>query len=186
MISESDRIRSQLIALHIRNGENKAFGDLVSLWERPLFYYIRKLSKCEEDAWDVMQETWIRIYRGIGKLNELSSLPAWLYRIARNAALNYNRDNRMMDDLVEDGLDIEAIGPGGDYDLSATDAEAIHWGLKQLPVKQREVLVLLFLEEFSIDEIASITGVSSGTVKSRLHYAKKALHGFIIKELGNE
>jgi RNA polymerase sigma-70 factor (ECF subfamily) len=186
LISESDRIRSQLLALRIRNGDDKAFGELVSLWELPLFYYTRKFSKCEEDAWDVLQETWIRIFRGIGKLNDLSSLPAWLYRIARNAVLNYNRDNRKMDNLVDDDLDTEAIGQGGDHDFSTTDAEAIHWGLKQLPVNQRDVLILLFLEEFTIKEIASITGVSEGTVKSRLHYAKKALYGLIEKEFGNE
>lgn len=186
MISESDRIRSQMLALRYRSGDDGAFSDLVSIWERPLFYYIRKLSKSEEDAWDALQETWIRIFRSIGRVNDLTSLPAWLYRIARNAALNYNRDNRKMDDLIDGEIDTESIAPEEDYDFSQADSGAIHWGLGQLPVKQRDVLALHFLEEFTIKEIASITGVSAGTVKSRLHYARKALHGLIEKELGNE
>jgi len=62
------------------------------------------------------------------------------------------------------------------------NAEPLHHGLVQLPVPQREVLTLFFLEDFAIDEIAQILDIPSGTVKSRLHHAKKALRALLRKE----
>ena len=186
MISQINRIRSQLLILRYRSGDNEAFRELVALWEKPLFYYIRRLVKTEEDAWDVLQETWIRIIRGIGKLSNPESLPSWLYRIARNAAFNYTRDNRRLEQFDDEEIISAKIEPEGEQDFSADDAEAIHRGLQQLPAAQREVLTLFFLEEFSLKEISSITSVSIGTVKSRLYYAKKALHNIMKKGLGYE
>jgi len=161
--------------------------ELVALWEKPLFYYIRRIVKTEEDAWDVLQETWIRVIRGIGKLNNLESLPTWLYRIARNATLNHFRDNHKMKPLSDEEINLTRMEHGEDQGFSVADAEAIHWGLQHLPVAQKEVLTLFFLEEFSLKEISSITGISIGTVKSRLYYAKKALQDIMKKEeLGYE
>ena len=187
MISQIARIRSQLLVLRYRRGDNEALTELVTLWERPLFYYIRRFVKTEEDAWDVLQETWIRVIRAIGKLKNLESLPIWLYRIARNATYNYIRNNHKMKSLSDEKMNLTTMANGDDQGFSAADAEAIHWGLQQLPVAQMEVLTLYFLEDFSLKEIRSITSVSIGTVKSRLYYAKKALQNIMKKEeLGYE
>ena len=182
MISQIDRIRSQLLVLRYRRGDDEAFRELVTIWEKPLFYYIRRLVKTEEDAWDVLQETWIRIIRGIGKLKNPESLPSWLYRIARNTAFNYTRENHKLETLSDEDMNLVGMEQETDQGFSSTDANAIHRGLQQLPLAQREVLTLFFLEEFSLKEISAITGVSTGTVKSRLYYAKKALNDIMIKE----
>lgn len=152
------------------------------MWEKPLYYYIRRLVTTEEDAWDALQETWIRIVHGIGRLRDPNSFPCWIYRIARNATSNFTRDNQRGEPLSDRELDLAATEAGEDQRFSPAEAEAIHWGLQQLPTAQREVLTLFFLEEFSLSEIGSITGISTGTVKSRLHYAKKALRNLMEKE----
>jgi len=182
LISQIDRIRSQLLVLRYRRGDDEALRELVALWEKPLFYYVRRLVKSEEDAWDVLQEAWIRVIRGIGMLRNPESIPSWLYRIARNAAFNYTRDNPKLVPLSDEETNLAGIESSEDQGFSAGDAEAIHWGLQQLPPAQGEVLTLFFLEEFSLKEISSITGVSIGTVKSRLYYAKQALQGIIRKQ----
>jgi len=187
LISQSDRIRSQLLVLQCRRGDDETIRELVALWEKPLFYYIRRLVKSEEDAWDALQAAWIRVIRGIGKLKNLDSFPSWLYRIARNVSFNYIRDNSKHETLSDEEMDLARMDSEENQDFTAADAEAIHWGLQQLPPAQREVLTLFFLEEFSLKEISSITEVSIGTVKSRLYYAKKALQGMMNKEgLGYE
>jgi RNA polymerase sigma factor (sigma-70 family) len=187
LVSRIARIRSQLLLLQYRRGNDEALTELVGMWEKPLFYYIRRLVATEEDAWDALQETWIRVVRGIGRLQNPESLPSWLYRIARNATSNFIRDSFRKNPLPDVELDPETIGGTEDHDYSAEDAEAIHRGLQRLPVAQREVLTLFFLEEFSLEEISSITGIPKGTVKSRLHYAKKALRNLMTKEeRGNE
>ena len=187
MISQIDRIRSQLLVIRYRRGDDEALKELVTLWEKPLFYYIRRLVTTEEEAWDVQQAAWIRVIRGIGKLKNLDSYPSWLYRIARNAAFNYTRDNAKLESISDKEMNLAMMDTGEDQCFTAADAEAIHWGLQQLPTAQREVMTLFFLEEFSLKEISSITNVSIGTVKSRLYYAKKALQGMMKKEgLGYE
>lgn len=168
--------------LRYRRGDDEALTELVGIWEKPLFYYIRRLVKTEEDAWDALQETWIRVVRGIGKLKNLECLPAWLYRIARNATSNFMRDNQKMKSPSDEEKDLTMMEHGEDQGFSAADAEAIHRGLQQLPAAQKEVLTLFFLEDFSLEEISSITGVPTGTVKSRLYYAKRALRNLMKKE----
>ena len=184
MISQSDRVRSQLLVLQYRRGDDEAIRELVALWEKPLFYYIRRLVKTEEDAWDAQQAAWIRVIRGIEKLKNLDSFPSWLYRIARNAAINYTRDNSRFESHSDEEMNHAVADTGEEQCFTVADAEAIHWGLQQLPAAQREVLTLFFLEEFSLKEISSITSVPIGTVKSRLYYAKKALQGMMKKEGG--
>jgi RNA polymerase sigma-70 factor (ECF subfamily) len=187
LISQVNRIRSQLLVLRYRRGDREAFKELVALWEKPLFYYIRRLVKTEEDAWDILQDTWIRVIRGIGKLKNLESLPVWLYRIARNTTYNYIRKNQKMEPFSYEEKNLAREESGVDQSFSAADAEAIHWGLQRLSLAQKEVLTFFFLEEFSLKEICSITGLPLGTVKSRLYYAKRALQDILEKEgLGYE
>jgi RNA polymerase sigma-70 factor (ECF subfamily) len=80
----------------------------------------------------------------------------------------------------EHALAADATGPEPDF--TATDAQAIHCALDKLESRAREVLVLFFLESMSLEEIAEVVGRPVGTVKSRLHYAKRALHGLLKRD----
>jgi RNA polymerase sigma-70 factor (ECF subfamily) len=155
--------------------------ELIRHWEKRLLYYIRRLVSDEEDAWDVLQETWLKAVRQVGVLREPRSLPMWLYRIARNTAMSRLRgryaDRAVFDD-EQDGAEIN-----GDADSFAfEDAEQVHYGLSRISLPHREVLTLHFLEDLSIDQIAQVLEVAPGTVKSRLHFAKKALRAVIEQE----
>jgi RNA polymerase sigma-70 factor, ECF subfamily len=180
--SSAERIHSKLLVLRYQRGDAGAFGELIQLWERPLFFYLRRLLQQEEDAWDALQEVWIAAIRSLGSLRDLDSLRAWLYRIARNAALMQLRKRKDEAPFAgtEDGEIIEPPAP--EPDVSLLDAEALYWGLKQLSPKHSEVLTLSFLEGFTTREIAGILDVSEGAVKSRLHYAKLALREILAKE----
>src|SRR5262249_39912929 len=151
-----------------------ALEELVRTWEKRLFYFIRRLVDNEADAWDVLQETWVRVLSGIGALRELGSLGPWLYRIARHAAFNHGQVPPTYLQLLQD---YSAAPPANDdpaYD-EFENAEQVHHGLLQLSLPHREVLTLLFLENFSVEAIAQVLDIPAGTVKSRLHHARKAL-----------
>ena len=77
-------IYEELLALRCRRGEKAALEELVQTWEKRLFYFIRRLVDNEADAWDVLQQTWVRVLSGIGALREPRSLGPWLYRVARH------------------------------------------------------------------------------------------------------
>ena len=91
MTSEKESIYYELLVLRCRRREKDALEELIGNWERRLFYYVRRLVGNEEDAWDILQQTWLKVIRGIGRLQQPRSLPTWLYRIARNTAMSHLR-----------------------------------------------------------------------------------------------
>jgi RNA polymerase sigma-70 factor (ECF subfamily) len=179
--SDKDAIYVELLALRCRRGERSALEELIRTWERPLFYFIRRLVRTEADAWDVLQMTWVKALRGLASLKEPRNLVPWLYRIARNTAIDHGHLQASYHALLENYDDVAAAGddPGG---FDADDVEQLHRALDRLSLPHREVLTLFFLEDLSIDQVAEALDVPPGTVKSRLHYAKQALRALLEKE----
>jgi RNA polymerase sigma-70 factor (ECF subfamily) len=177
----AESIYQELLVLRCQRGDKAAFEELVRAWEKRIFYFIRRLVDDEADAWDILQQTWLRVLSGIRAVREPGSLGPWLYRVARNTAFNHGQVQATYRRFLENYL---ASVPADDAPArdDIESAEQLHHGLVQLPVPQREVLALFFLEDFSVDEIAQILDVPAGTVKSRLHYAKKALRDLLGKE----
>ena len=182
MASRKEQLRSELLVLRYRGGDDGALAELVSMWERPLFYYIRRLVDSEEDAWDLLQEVWCQLVQKIGTLRNPAALPGWLYAIARNAVSNHHRDTPYFRELREVDTELNPVNSMSESTLPAFDAEQLHWALGRLSLPHREALVLHFIEGFSLAEIAAIVGAPVGTVKSRLHHAKKALRTVLEKE----
>ena len=180
MQTESDRIRQELLVRRCQKGERRALEELVSAWERRLFFYVRRLVSDEQDAWDILQETWLKVFRGLGTLRDPASLPMWLYRVARNTAMGRLRKQYQDRALVEEvGSRIEA---GPEIEPTFVNAEQVRFHLGRLALPHREVLTLFFLDDLSIEEIAEVVQAPVGTVKSRLHYAKQALRRELEKE----
>jgi RNA polymerase sigma-70 factor (ECF subfamily) len=177
---DKDAVARELLALRCRRGDRAALEELVRAWEGRLLYFIRRLVREESDAWDVLQQTWIKILNGIGSLRDPRSLAPWLYRIARNTALTHARVREQHESL-EDHPDAFASG-SAEGQLEFEDAEQVHRGLLSLSLPHREVLTLFFLDDLSIEETAAVLGVPPGTVKSRLYYAKLALRKAIEEE----
>ena len=153
---------------------------MVRRWEARLFYYIRRLTPKEEDVWDILQKVWLAVFRDIKNLQDARLLPIWLYRVARNSAASHfraGRTDRESRDYAEDITDIEQP----DQDFTSEDAEQVHNALDKLALPFREVLTLFFLQGLAVAEIARIVDIPEGTVKSRLHHAKRALRSALTK-----
>src|SRR5438046_5874723 len=144
----AEAIYHELLALRCRRGEKAALEELVRAWEKRLFYFIRRLVDSEADAWDVLQETWVRVLSGLGALREPRSLGPWLYRVARHAAFNHGQVGATYRRFLKD---YQAAPPGEETPdrVDFETAEQLHAGLLKLPVFHREVLSLFFLEDFS-------------------------------------
>lgn len=174
---DKQAILRELLVLRCRRGDPAAFRELVSTWERPLLYYIRRLLGPQDVEWDVLQEVWLRVFRNISSLREPSALPVWLYRIARRAAMRHLRDKYADPAIDQAAPDLDAIEVEIDRRLSFSpeDAAQVHAALAKLPLPFREVLTLHFLEEMPVQDVAEVIGIPPGTVKSRLYHAKRAL-----------
>ena len=152
------------------------------LWERPLFYYLRRLATDEADTWDLLQDTWLRVFRAVGTIRDARTLPAFLYTTARNVAVGRLRKRGIVLESMNGAAGDDVAGAEGPADwafLAFDDAEQVHHALDQLPLPQREALTLYFLQDLTIDEIAGVLGVPAGTVKSRLHYGKQAVRRIV-------
>jgi RNA polymerase sigma-70 factor (ECF subfamily) len=169
--------REQLPVAQARAGEAAAWDVLFHRFQRPLYVYVCELVHDEQTALDVVQETFIAAVRHIGDLREDAKFGSWLFGIAHQKCLQrWRRHDR------EEILHEELAGTIAEFENSPDDilirqeqeAEFMNL-LNQMPLPQRSVLLLHFVEDFSLEEIAGITGTNMGTVKSRMHYAKKAL-----------
>ena len=178
LLSEKQRIYQQLLALRCRRGEREAWEELIRLWQPRLFYYVRRLVPQEQDAWDVLQQTWLGAFQNIGTLNDPKLLAPWLYRIARNKTIGQRRMRfpKPMD-VPEDRLTEDR-----DETIAFDNAELVHEALDKLELVDREVLTLQFLRDLSVDEIADVLEIPAGTVKSRLFHARRALKEVLAKE----
>ena len=178
MRPETETIYSELLVLRCRRRETGAIKELIGHWEDRLFYFVRGLVGDEEDAWDILQETWVTVIRKIGSLENPRGLNAWLYRIARLTALSHLR-GVYSESVRRDENAREADTDDDPDQLRVDDIEQVHFGLKRLTLPHREVLTLHFLEDLPVDEIAEVLDIPPGTVKSRLYYAKRALRAIL-------
>jgi len=173
------RIRDEWLALRCQGGEAEAFEDLLAVMERPLLYYATKLLGSDEKALDVLQDVWMRGFRDIGRLKDPGSLRPWLYRLTHGVAVDRIR-GRISRERAEEAL-AEQFQEAVEPEYSWADADAIHEALDGLEFRQREVLVLHFLEDFSVAEIAAIVDCAEGTVKSRIYHAKRAMREILVR-----
>lgn len=172
---ELQRIQEHLWVLQAQDRSQDAFRNLVVLYERRIYYYIRRLLEGDDSADDVIQEVWLTAFRRIGSLRAPEAFRVWLYKIAHDRAVTFIRRQRRVVDVHHDYVENhEECDPCDETEL-LEQAEFVHHALDQISPAHREVITLRFLEDLSLEEIAKIIGCTAGTAKSRLHYGKLAL-----------
>lgn len=173
--------REQLPVAEARAGDPAAWDALFRRYQLPLYVYVFELVHDEQAALDIFQETFIRGVRHIGSLRDDEKFGSWLFGIAHQMCIQRwrarNREEMALEELGAEPAHLES-DPAELLIRREQEAEFMAL-LNQLPLPQRSVLLLHFVEDFSLEEIAGITGTALGTVKSRLHYAKKALRKMI-------
>lgn len=174
-----ERAEDRFLVLRCQAGDDVAYTDLYRRYYAPLLYYLRRMLASPESSEDVLQNVWIKILRGITTLREPEAFRTWIYRIAHTEALMWLRKHGQALELERMEVATAAMEQEEEdstvADEDINDAQSIHAAVGELSPAQREVLVLRYLEDLSYDEIASVTGIGVGTVRSRLHYAKRSL-----------
>ena len=179
-----DSIHEQVLVLRCQAGDREAFTSLFERYHVPLKYYLRRLLGSPESADDILQAVWLKVLREVKRLRRPESFRSWLYRIARNEALQQLRHRHRQVEVKES---LSAFDQGEDdiERFTADDAARVHMALGKLSQPHREVLVLKFIEDLSYGEIASIVECGLGTVRSRIHYAKRAMRR-VLEELDHD
>jgi RNA polymerase sigma-70 factor (ECF subfamily) len=171
MTDIAERVYRSVLVVRCQAGDRAAFEELVELYQPRLRYFLARMVGNDHAADDLLQDVWFDVYRGVARLADPAAFPAWLYRIARHRAAGALRKKRQVLSSLE-GVD---LAEGGEEDFSAEDAERVHAALGRLAPEHREVLLLRFIEGMTYEDIARVTRCQQGTVRSRIHYAKRAL-----------
>jgi RNA polymerase sigma-70 factor (ECF subfamily) len=178
---ESDLVRK------FQEGEERAFDELVLRYQDIVFRICLRFFRDYEEARDCAQDTFVRVYRSIGRFRFESKFSTWLYRITVNTCKNtlssgqYRKRQETVSLDPSDGPDGRPVevengrwSPHGIYEKKA-QKETIERAVQRLPKDQRTMVILRDIENLPYDEIADITGFPPGTVKSKLFRARKKL-----------
>ena len=173
MTDIAERVYRSVLVVRCQAGDRAAFEELLGLYQPRLRYFLARMIGDGHAADDLLQEVWFDVYRGLARLADPGAFPAWLYRIGRRRALRELRKRQQPPSSLE-GIDLAGEADEDD-DFSAEEAQRVHAALGRLAPEQREVLLLRFVEDMTYEDIARVTGCPLGTVRSRIHYAKRAL-----------
>ncbi|MBA3271210.1 MAG: RNA polymerase sigma factor [Acidobacteria bacterium] len=170
----------EFLVIRCQLGERAAFDELIDRWHVRLWQYARRLTGSDEAADDSTQDIWLRVRRDLGQLRDRSRLRAWLYGIARRVLMDRLRIRYAtpLEASIEN-LDLPAAA---DSNADIDDIGLMEEELERLPVIEREMLVLFYLNDLSLNEIADVAGIPVGTVKSRLHRARHMLRQQLIAQ----
>jgi RNA polymerase sigma factor (sigma-70 family) len=169
MQNSAEQIADELLVLDAQDGRGDALELLVSRWQKRLWWHAYHLTGQTDTAWDITQESWLAIVRGLGRLNDPARFGSWAYQIVSHKAFDWRRRNGR-----ESLTEIESNDPAATT-IERERAEAtgdVRDILRRLPARSQVVLNLYYLEGFSLAEMAEILGAPAGTMKSRLHTAR--------------
>jgi len=162
----------------ILGGDIKAFEALYHKYKRPLYHTALGITGDVGAAEEILQDSFVRAYAAMGRVDASVSLAPWLHRIAVNLSYNWTNRHRQWSLDIDRWVERLIAGPAVSPEHAAEGSElrnVVQEAVASLGFKQRAVVILFYLQGFSLSEIAYILDCPVGTVKSRLHYACKAL-----------
>lgn len=180
-----------LYAFRASDGDDSAFEFLVRKYERLVSTCVYAVVGNTEDTMDISQETFLKVYKSLGSFKGDSEFSTWLYRIAKNTALDFVRRRRInsvsMDSSGEEseGFDIpdESVAASPEKAvLQRERSQKLRRAIEGLSDEHREIIILRDINNYSYEEISQRLGIEAGTVKSRLFRAREALRKILLKE----
>lgn len=169
-----------------RTGDRGAFADLVELYQDKIYHLAYRMVGNRQEAEDIVQETFLRVFRSLDRYDEKQKFSTWIYRIGTNLAIDRLRKRKAVYSLdadVSDGegttdwysmLKSEEPTPEGEVLLSETQRR-IHEAIEALPKKYKSVVILKYLHDMSLQEISDVLELPVTTVKTRVHRGREFL-----------
>ncbi len=166
MRNRAEQIYNELLVIKCKQGDSDAFDRLVAKWQRRLWNYAYKVTGSDSASWDIVQETWCGVIKGLRKLDDAGVFGCWIFRILNNKCTDWLRKqqsqtrlNAKLRDRADDDRAPRSNGA----------ADSLEAAIEKLTPDRRILLALRYREDFDIREIAQILGIPEGTAKSRLH-----------------
>ena len=174
-----------LVAL-IQDQETRdtGFRFLVEKYQEPLYWHIRKIVTFHEDADDIIQNTFIKVFKGIKSFKGQSKLYTWLYRIATNESLTHLKDRKRKNAIEETGdNDLSQKLEADQYFDGEQVEQMMAMAIQSLPDKQKAVFNMRYYDEMSYQDMSQVLETSVGALKASYHHAVKKIESFIKRKV---
>ena len=164
--------------------QNQAFQKLLMQYQKPLYNHIRTIVISHDDADDVLQNTFIKVFQYLKTFKGESKLFSWMYRIATNEALTFLKQKGRLNNISSETIQNKAIeNLKSDVYFDGDEIQIkLQKGILQLPEKQQLVFKMKYFQELKYEEISEILGTSVGALKASYHHAIKKIESFVIKD----
>jgi len=158
-----------------------AFRELVVTYQERVYWHVRKMVIIHDDADDVTQEVFIKVYKNLDTFRESSQLFTWIYRIATNEAINHlkKKQRKHAQSLEDVQYELENHLSSGHHFTGDEIQLKLQKALLKLPEKQRLVFNMKYFDDLKYDQISEITGTSVGALKASYHLAVKKLEEYL-------
>lgn len=163
----------ELLAVRCQLGDQRALDALVARWHLPLWKYARRLTGGDDAAADAVQDIWLRVLRALPGLRDPARIRPWIFGIARRVLMDRLRVQYAAPSIAD--VDVDQLAEQEDPRGDLGDTDQLKGELESLPVIERDVLVLFYLDELSLAELADVLAIPIGTAKSRLFRARRML-----------
>lgn len=187
------RLSDDDIVARLRKGERRLYATLVERYREKGFSLALRILRNREDAEEALQDAFVRAYNGLGNFEGSSSFGTWFYRILYNVcmtSLEKRKRAPLLGETETDGPEEAAEEPGLPGDYSGAEVrdlvERVAAVLARLPARYASVISMFYTQELSYPEIAEVTGMPIGTVKTHLFRARALLQKEVLRELDNE
>ncbi len=150
-----------------QDGNAKALEKLVCLWQKKLWQYVFRLTADVHASWDITQQCWLEIIKGLRKLHNPANFKAWAYRIATNRTIDWLKDKNRSQHINLESIEVDRSQKDSDSQVKEL--------VQKLKNESRAILSLYYFEQLSVSEISIALNVPPGTVKSRLFTAREEL-----------
>jgi len=176
MLRNSQQIEDELLIILCQSGDEASLEKLIRRWAAPLHRHALRHTGSEDGAQETMQEAWLAIVQGLSRLEDPARFRSWAYRVVLNKSIDWvNRRRRDRD--AASALHNQSQA---DTKPDASDTVAmVREALRRLPADRRSLLTMHYLDGLSVAELADVLAIPTGTVKSRLHHARREMQHII-------
>lgn len=185
MVDEGEQKALTILVQRFQAGDSSAFDELVDCLKGRVYGLAMKLVGDHNTADDIAQETFVRVYRNLATLSDISRVVGWVFRIVSNLSKDYYRSKTRDKNLASGWKDAQGLKHKDDMDSDDKEhlRKSLASAMEELSDKHREVFSLHVVDEFSHQEIAKMLNIPEGTAWSRLNYARASLREKLLRVL---
>lgn len=173
-----------LSKFNVEKTRNEGFNLLLAKYQQKIYWHIRRLVIDHDDTDDLVQETFVKVWKNLANFRSDSQLYTWIYRIATNESITFLNKKKLKNNISLDDVDTdlsETLAASTDFDGDKIQRK-LQEAILTLPEKQRIIFNMKYFDDMKYDEISEVLGTSVGALKASFHIAVKKIESFLLND----